>query len=188
MPVWDRKVTGCSTASFPQSRGLVTSRDYLLPSNRYPYLEVRKKYYAYSSKRSLAGTCHTGQQLGGVPSHTGRACATDRHRTRSRGPKVSFMARVDSHSTKQTLEIAHDDVAAGANYLLVLPPAYFGKATNMAVVKCFFADIARKNPLPVLTYNFPGMCNGVDIDSETITDIVRDRRPQARVGSECRRH
>ncbi|KAJ6131650.1 hypothetical protein N7523_001356 [Penicillium sp. IBT 18751x] len=84
------------------------------------------------------------------------------------------MAGVGTHSTKQTLELAHDAAAAGANYLLILPPAYFGKATTMNVVKRFFADVARKSPLPVLIYNFPGVCNGVDIDSETITEIVRE--------------
>jgi 4-hydroxy-2-oxoglutarate aldolase len=43
----------------------------------------------------------------------------------------------------------------------------------MTVVKRLFADVAAKCPLPVLIYNFPGVSNGVDIDSETITEIVR---------------
>lgn len=84
------------------------------------------------------------------------------------------MAGVGAHSTKQTLELAHDAAAASANYLLVLPPAYFGKDTNMNVVKRFFAEDARQSLLPVLIYNFPGVCNGVHIDSETITEILRE--------------
>ena len=84
------------------------------------------------------------------------------------------MASVGAHSTKQALELAHDAAAAGANYLLVLPPAYFGNATNLSGVKGLFADVARQSPLPVLIYNFPGVCNGVDIESETITEIVRE--------------
>lgn len=89
------------------------------------------------------------------------------------GPDFPLMAGVGAHSTKQTLELAQDAAAAGANYLLVLPPAYFGKATTMNVVKRFFSEVAAKSPLPVVVYNFPGVCNGVDMDSETITAIVR---------------
>lgn len=58
------------------------------------------------------------------------------------GPDYPLMAGVGAHSTKQVLELAHDAAAAGANYLLVLPPAYFSKATNMSVAKRFFADVA----------------------------------------------
>lgn len=70
------------------------------------------------------------------------------------------------------LEFSQDAYNAGANYLLVLPPAYFGKQTTPAVIKRFYADVARKAPLPVVMYNFPAVTNGIDLDSETITDIV----------------
>lgn len=73
---------------------------------------------------------------------------------------------------QQVLEYSQDAYDAGANYLLVLPPAYFGKQTTPAVIKRFFADVARKAPLPVVLYNFPGVTNGVDLDSELIADIV----------------
>ncbi|KAL4910379.1 hypothetical protein BDW74DRAFT_186398 [Aspergillus multicolor] len=89
------------------------------------------------------------------------------------GPEYPIMAGVGAHSTKQVLELANDAAKAGANYLLILPPAYFGKATTPAVVKRFFADVAAKAPLPVVIYNFPGVTNGVDIDSESIVDIVK---------------
>ncbi|KAL5003289.1 hypothetical protein BDV10DRAFT_180425 [Aspergillus recurvatus] len=92
------------------------------------------------------------------------------------GPENPIMAGVGAHSTKQVLELANDAAEAGANYLLVLPPAYFGKATTPAVVKRFFADVAAKAPLPVVVYNFPGVTNGVDIDSDTITEIVRSSK------------
>lgn len=137
-------------------------------------LEAQKKYYAYLSKSGLAGLVIMGTNSEAfllTREERAQLIATAREAV---GPDYPLMAGVGMHSTKQTLELAHDAAAAGANYLLVLPPAYFGKATNMAVVKRFFADVARKSPLPVLIYNFPGVCNGVDIDSETITDIVRE--------------
>ncbi|KAI4853251.1 aldolase [Aureobasidium sp. EXF-8845] len=44
----------------------------------------------------------------------------------------------------------------------------------MDVVKRFFASFAAKSPLPVVIYNFPGVTNVVDLDSETMTAIVRE--------------
>lgn len=90
------------------------------------------------------------------------------------GPGYPLMAGVGAHSTKQVIELADDAHKAGADYLLVLPPAYFGKATTMNVVKRFFAELSSKVALPIVIYNFPAVTNGVDIDSETITAIVRE--------------
>lgn len=137
-------------------------------------LESQKKYYAYLSKSGLAGLVLMGTNSEAfllTREERAQLIATAREAV---GPEFPLMAGVGTHSTKQTLELAHDAAAAGANYLLVLPPAYFGKATTMGVVKRFFADVARKCPLPVLIYNFPGVCNGVDIDSETIAEIVQE--------------
>lgn len=57
--------------------------------------------------------------------------------------------------------------------VLVLPPAYFGKATTNAVITNFFDDVAKHSPLPIVIYNFPGVCNGVDLDSDMITAIAK---------------
>ncbi|KAL4737692.1 GTP cyclohydrolase N terminal-domain-containing protein [Aspergillus similis] len=137
-------------------------------------LEAQKKYYAYLSNTGLTGLVILGTNSEAfllTREERAQLIAAAREAV---GPDFPLMAGVGAHSTKQVLELAADAASAGANYLLVLPPAYFGKATTMNVVKRFFADIARQSPLPVVIYNFPGVCNGVDIDSETITDIVRE--------------
>ncbi|KAL1968462.1 hypothetical protein VTN77DRAFT_1991 [Rasamsonia byssochlamydoides] len=136
-------------------------------------LDSQRKYYAYLSRTGLAGLVILGTNAEAfllTREERAQLIATAREAV---GPDFPLMAGVGAHSTKQTLELAADAAAAGANYLLVLPPAYFGKATTPAVVKRFFADVARKAPLPVVIYNFPGVTNGVDIDSETMTEIVR---------------
>ncbi|KAL2868135.1 GTP cyclohydrolase N terminal-domain-containing protein [Aspergillus lucknowensis] len=136
-------------------------------------LESQKKYYAYLSKTGLAGLVILGTNSEAfllTREERAQLIAAAREAV---GPDFPLMAGVGAHSTKQVLELAADAAAAGANYLLVLPPAYFGKATTTNVVKRFFSDVARKSTLPVVVYNFPGVCNGVDLDSETITAIVR---------------
>jgi 4-hydroxy-2-oxoglutarate aldolase len=89
------------------------------------------------------------------------------------GPDFPIMAGISGHSTKQVLEFAADAVAAGADYGLLLPPAYFGaKNTTPAVIDAFYGEVAAKSPLPVVVYNFPGVCNGVDLDSATVTRLA----------------
>jgi 2-keto-3-deoxy-L-rhamnonate aldolase len=84
------------------------------------------------------------------------------------------MAGVGAHSTRQVLDNIDDATKAGADYVLVLPPAYFGKATTPSVLKAFFADVAKYSHLPVVIYNFPGVCNGVDLDSDLIAAIAKE--------------
>ncbi|KAJ9388383.1 hypothetical protein DTO063F5_2714 [Paecilomyces variotii] len=137
-------------------------------------LVSQKQYYAYLSRSGL-----TGLVILGTNAEAFLLTREERHQLiatarEAVGPNYPIMAGVGAHSTKQTLELAADAKEAGADYLLVLPPAYFGKATTVPVIKRFFADIAAKAELPVVIYNFPGVTNGVDIDSDTITAIVRD--------------
>lgn len=137
-------------------------------------LESQKKYFAYLSTTGLAGLVILGTNSEAfllTREERSQLIATARAAV---GPDFPLMAGVGAHSTKQTLQLAQDAAAAGANYLLILPPAYFGKATNMNVVKRFFSEVAAKAPIPVVVYNFPGVCNGVDMDSETIAAIVRE--------------
>jgi 4-hydroxy-2-oxoglutarate aldolase len=92
-----------------------------------------------------------------------------------------IMAGVSGHSTKQVLEFIADAAEAGADYGLLLPPAYFGKATTQSVIEGFYDEAARQSSLPLVIYNFPGVCNGVDLDSDTITRLAL-RHPGKIVG------
>ncbi|KKY17637.1 putative dihydrodipicolinate synthetase family protein [Diplodia seriata] len=136
-------------------------------------LAAQSRYFSYLASTGLTGIVELGTNSEAFLLTREERSAVIRAARQAVGPDYPLMAGVGAHSTKQTLELAQDAKDAGANYLLVLPPAYFGKATSMGVVKAFFAELAAKAPLPVVVYNFPGVCNGVDIDSETITAIVR---------------
>ncbi|KAL2429019.1 L-threo-3-deoxy-hexylosonate aldolase [Exophiala dermatitidis] len=85
-----------------------------------------------------------------------------------------IIAGVGGHSTSQVLEYINDAHAAGANFVLVLPCAYFGKQTTPTVVHNFYAAVAKKSALPILIYNFPAVCNGLDLDSDTIGALAQE--------------
>ncbi|KAL2136450.1 hypothetical protein VTI74DRAFT_3683 [Chaetomium olivicolor] len=92
-------------------------------------------------------------------------------------PGYPIMAGVGGHSTAQVREFIADAVEAGADYVLLLPPGYFGKVGNISeVVEGFYGDVAREwegRGVRVVVYNFPGVCGGVDLDSEAIARLVR---------------
>ncbi|KAJ4343381.1 hypothetical protein N0V95_006682 [Ascochyta clinopodiicola] len=92
---------------------------------------------------------------------------------RAVGPSFPIMAGVGSHSTAQTLEFIADAATAGANSVLVLPCCYFGGATTPQVLENFYGQVAARSALPIVIYNFPGVCNGVDLSSDFIEAMAK---------------
>ncbi|KAI1840679.1 hypothetical protein JX266_013141 [Neoarthrinium moseri] len=148
--------------------------DALLP-------EDQSKYYAHLSRSGLAGLVVLGTNAETfLLTREERAQLLSLAR-KAVGPDFPIMAGVSGHSTAQVLEFIADAKAASADYGLLLPPAYFGKASTPAVVERFFDDVAARSPLPLVIYNFPGVCNGVDLDSALIARLAR-RHPRRIVG------
>ncbi|KAI3319715.1 hypothetical protein HD806DRAFT_258572 [Xylariaceae sp. AK1471] len=140
--------------------------DTLIPSDQ-------GTYYSYLSKSGLAGLV-----ILGTNAETFLLTREERKQLvqiarEACGPDFPILAGVGGHSTRQVLQFIADAADAGANYVLVLPPAYFGKATTPAVIDGFFGDIATNSALPIVLYNFPAVCNGVDLDSETIARLAK---------------
>ncbi|KAK4179404.1 hypothetical protein QBC36DRAFT_362884 [Triangularia setosa] len=96
-------------------------------------------------------------------------------------PGFPIMAGVSGHSTAQVKEFIRDAQEAGADHILVLPCAYFGAKPN--VIEGFFGEVSNyvkelgrekgKREMGVVVYNFPGVTNGTDLDSEMIARIVK---------------
>lgn len=136
-------------------------------------LTSQAKYYSYLSRTGLAGLVILGTNAEAfllTREERKLLIATAR---KAVGPDFPIMAGVGAHSTKQVLELIADATDAGANSVLVLPPGYFGKATTPEVVERFYGDISKGSKLPILIYNFPGVCNGVDLSSADITKLAR---------------
>lgn len=136
-------------------------------------LEAQAKYYQYLSRTGL-----TGLVVLGTNAETLLLTREERagllRTARSAVGSFPIIAGVSGHSTKQVLEYISDAYEAGANYALVLPAAYFGKQTTPSVIMRFYDIIAVQSPLPIVIYNFPAVCNGVDLDSETIIALAEE--------------
>ncbi|KAG5927763.1 hypothetical protein E4U42_001810 [Claviceps africana] len=139
-------------------------------------LDAQSTYFSHLARSGLAGLVVMGTNSEAMLLTREERSQLIAAARAAAGPDLPIMAGVGAHSTRQTLQLADDAARCGANYLLVLPPAYFGRATTVATVKRFFARVAAKAPLPVVIYNFPGVCNGVDIDSDTMTAMVEESK------------
>ncbi|KAF2106861.1 dihydrodipicolinate synthase [Lophiotrema nucula] len=133
-------------------------------------------YYSYLSKTGLAGLVILGTNAETfLLTREERKTLVETAR-KAVGRDFPLMAGVGGHSTRQVLEFIEDAADAGANSVLVLPPAYFGPATSPVVLSNFFAEISEKSRLPIVLYNFPGVCNGVDLDSAFITSLAQKHK------------
>ncbi|KAF7548924.1 hypothetical protein G7Z17_g6737 [Cylindrodendrum hubeiense] len=135
-------------------------------------LSAQSKHFAHLAQSGLTGIVVLGTSSEAVLLTREERFLVVTTARKTVGPAFPLMAGVGAHSTKQTLQFAEDAARAGANYLLVLPPASFGRA-SMNVARRFFVEVAARSPLPVVINNFPGAGTG-DIDSETVVSIFRE--------------
>lgn len=56
--------------------------------------------------------------------------------------------------------------------MLVLPPAYYGGLLTTELIKEHFRAVADASPIPVLIYNYPGACSGLDLSSDVILELA----------------
>ncbi|KIW71303.1 hypothetical protein PV04_03484 [Phialophora macrospora] len=141
--------------------------DTLLP-------EQQAQYYAYLASSGLRGLVILGTNAETFLLTRDERAALLRLARKSVPEGYPIIAGVGGHSTAQVLEYISDAHAAGADYVLVLPAAYFGKQTTPSVVHNFYAAIAKASSLPILIYNFPAVCNGLDLDSDVIAGLAQE--------------
>lgn len=75
------------------------------------------------------------------------------------------------------IDDAVDEIAkaydAGADYMIILTPGYYGPGlTSQAGIVDYFLAIANRLALPFIIYNFPGVCNGVDLTVQSYRQLL----------------
>ena len=77
-----------------------------------------------------------------------------------------------AQSTRETVKLCLQAKAAGGTHVLILPPAYYGSLLSRRLILEHFRTVADRSPLPVLVYNFPAACGGLDLDSDLIVELA----------------
>jgi len=86
--------------------------------------------------------------------------------------KVVVMAGTGASSTKETKLRNVQAKEAGADFVLVLTPGVWPPQMSRENILKFHRDVADASPLPVLIYNFPTVCAGIDLDSDILNSLA----------------
>lgn len=86
-------------------------------------------------------------------------------------PDVQLTLGISGQCTRDVVAEAKAAAEAGADFALVITPFYFGFGMTQDSIVSFFQEVADKSPIPVLIYNWPGVTNGIEINSD-IVDIL----------------
>ncbi|GLA44018.1 hypothetical protein AnigIFM63309_002279 [Aspergillus niger] len=87
--------------------------------------------------------------------------------------QIQLIVGCGAPSVRETLAHITEAKESGADFALVLPPAYWVLAMSTDVIEGFFDDVASSSPLPVLIYNFPGVTGGIDISSDSTIRLAQ---------------
>lgn len=90
-------------------------------------------------------------------------------------PNLKVIAGTSSQSARVTLEYIQQAKAVGAQYALVLPPSFYKGALNDEALYQFYTQVADKSPLPIVIYNYPGVCQGIDLSINLLVKLSKHK-------------
>ncbi|KJZ77484.1 Putative 4-hydroxy-2-oxoglutarate aldolase [Hirsutella minnesotensis 3608] len=78
-----------------------------------------------------------------------------------------------AQSTRQTIALCRDAAESGGSHALILPPSYYGSLLTTELIIEHFQTVADSSPIPILIYNFPAPCGGLDLSSDSILRLAK---------------
>ena len=81
---------------------------------------------------------------------------------------ANVIAGTGTESTRHTIRLTQQAAAAGADAVLVSPPAYFKGAMSDDVLTDHFTAVAEASPVPVLIYQVPLRLSTLEFSTELI--------------------
>lgn len=89
----------------------------------------------------------------------------------NKGDGQIVMAGCIFESTVETIKMAKEMEALGADYLTLLPPCYFKKQMTDDVLYKYFTDVAESVTIPCLVYNAPQYAGGLGLSIDLIKRV-----------------
>jgi 4-hydroxy-2-oxoglutarate aldolase len=140
-------------------------------------VETTAKHAVRLAKAGVAGITTQGSNGEAVHlSHKERNLVTSTTRKALDDAGFGYMPLIvgcGAQSTREAIELCEEAAAAGGDYALVLPPAYYQGLFSKDTVASFFRDVATASPIPILIYNYPGAVSGMDLNSDVIIDLAQ---------------
>lgn len=137
-------------------------------------LESLEKHLSFLSNTGVAGIIFmgsTGEAIHLSDDERITMIETGKKFLSKADPSIKIIAGAGAPSARGTIKLCKDAAKAGADYVMVLPPSYYLNRINKASITAFFNKVGDESPIPVIIYNYPGVCQGVDIDVATLTEL-----------------
>ena len=67
-----------------------------------------------------------------------------------------MLAGTGCESTRETIALTRFAANEGADFALVITPAYYKRAMRAEVLRLHYLEVAERSPIPVVLYNMPG--------------------------------
>ncbi|KPJ84080.1 MAG: hypothetical protein AMS19_02110 [Gemmatimonas sp. SG8_23] len=83
------------------------------------------------------------------------------------------IAGTGTESTRHTIRLTQQAADAGADAVLVSPPAYYKGAMSPSVLRRHFSAVADASPVPVLIYQVPLRLSTLDLPTGLIGELSR---------------
>lgn len=88
-------------------------------------------------------------------------------------PDMPLIVGCGAHSTRETIQLCREAAESGGSHAMVLPPSYYGSLLTTDLIIEHFRSVADASPIPVLIYNFPAACAGLDLNSDAMLQLAQ---------------
>ncbi|KAI0020200.1 dihydrodipicolinate synthetase family protein [Xylariomycetidae sp. FL0641] len=170
-------MTSTPVTSCPLSEGVYVPTLAFFNANDEIDLEATQRHAIYLAESGVAGIVVHGSNGEAVHLSREERCqiiqSTRAALDQSDHHLMPLIAGCGAQSTREATQLCRDAAAAGANYAILLPPAYYGGLLDTRKIVQYFSDVADASPIPIMIYNYPGACSGLDLSSDTILEISR---------------
>lgn len=84
-----------------------------------------------------------------------------------------LLAGTGAESTRATIRLTRAAAAAGADAVLVQPPAYYRPQLTSEALRDHYLAVADSSPVPVLLYQVPPQYSGVELPAGLVGELAR---------------
>lgn len=88
---------------------------------------------------------------------------------------LKIIAGASSQSARNTITYTKQAAEAGAGFVLVLPPSFYKGSMNHDALYQFYTAVADQSPVPVVIYNYPGVCQGLDLSIPLLVELSKHK-------------
>jgi dihydrodipicolinate synthase/N-acetylneuraminate lyase len=97
------------------------------------------------------------------------------HSVQKYNAKLKIIAGASAQSAKTTITYARAVAEAGAGFALILPPSFYRAAMDHNALFEYYTKVADQSPIPIIIYNYPGVCQGVDVSVQLLVELSKHK-------------